>query len=56
MHELEQAKDIVQEAPSSTHQKVDEQLIKSILTDATDVERYFAEMDRKKAALMDELG
>ena len=36
-------------------EKVDEELIKGILNEATDVERYFAEMDRKKAAIMQEL-
>jgi len=34
---------------------VDEDLIKGILTEATDVERYFAEMDRKKVSIMQEL-
>lgn len=36
-------------------QKVDEELIKDILIEAMDVEKYFAEMDRKKAQIMQEL-
>ena len=35
---------------------MDEDLIKGILSEAVDVEKYFAEMDRKKSAIMAELG
>lgn len=34
---------------------MDEELLKSLLSEALEVDKYFGEMDRKKAALMQQL-
>lgn len=52
LHAVEEPR-VVEEA--SVGENVDDSFLKDVLLEAVEVERYFGEMDRKKAAIMQQL-